>query len=522
MNRLRKGAVLLLCALLVKALLPTAAMAADIEIQSGAGTNTVNTTVVGFGGKEWYVIGDGTSGVNPLSGHLTLLAKSSFGTGAFRVGNNTQDDLSWTQYPNNTWYYAGNFTLPNDYNDSTLMNAMATATNALPTKEAALITARSLDNIGGYSVTNQSLWPLSSAEYTTMGSLSGDTFSGNFWLRSPGGGDLAGVGVPGGVCYDEFVHDPSNAVRPALNLNLSSVLFTSAAAGGKSKPTVVGASLSSAEPTTGAVKFTVENSSLTLTCTDTAARTAKPGDTVTMSYSGATTVTNNYVSCVIVNSSGDVLYYGKLADTAIGTASFTVPAMADGNYTIKLFSEEANGDNLTDFASAPVDIQLTVSNPAPYIPPYSGGWYPPVTTVPPVAEVPALAFPTEATAIKRINVYEPQTLKGKVQFRIAKGDDFTILGVSENGKAFLIEYDGQQGYVAIKDILATFGNSVKGAALRKASAYVMQDNGKLKRTGFFSKGQTLNIHGIDGGYFLNKQKDTTYWLKVSDWRLANK
>ncbi|MDR1572791.1 MAG: InlB B-repeat-containing protein, partial [Clostridiales Family XIII bacterium] len=45
-----------------------------------------------------------------------------------------------------------------------------------------------------------------------------------------------------------------------------------------------------------------------------------------------------------------------------------VPAAADlpnDSYTIKLFSEEANGDNYTDFCSAPVSIPMTVDNTAP-------------------------------------------------------------------------------------------------------------------------------------------------------------
>jgi len=89
---------------------------------------------------------------------------------------------------------------------------------------------------------------------------------------------------------------------------------------------------------------------------------------VNIAYTGATTGTNNYVSAVIEDSGGTVLYYGKLADTASGTAGFNVPAsLADGNYTIRLFTEEANGDDFTDFASLPIDIQMTVDNTAPIL-----------------------------------------------------------------------------------------------------------------------------------------------------------
>ena len=46
-----------------------------VGIQNGMGTITVNNTTVGFAGQEWWVIGDGTTGVNPIAGHVTLLVK---------------------------------------------------------------------------------------------------------------------------------------------------------------------------------------------------------------------------------------------------------------------------------------------------------------------------------------------------------------------------------------------------------------------------------------------------------------
>ena len=58
-----------------------------------------------------------------------------------------------------------------------------------------------------------------------------------WWLRSPGDLDhrAAGVSVDGGVGrYGHSVRIAYNAVRPAFNLDLTSVLFTSAAVGGKS------------------------------------------------------------------------------------------------------------------------------------------------------------------------------------------------------------------------------------------------------------------------------------------------
>lgn len=369
----KKIGSLALAALLAMGLCPLTASAA-VGIQENAPVSfALNSDTVGFAGREWYVIGTDSGGVTAPADHITLLSKSSFGGSAFRTGNSTQDDPSWTEYSGG--WYEGDFNLPNDYNGSTLMNVMATATNALPAKEAALITARDIgtDGIGGTAVNNQKLWPLSLDEYTAMGSIPGDPFTSDvwnsFWLRSPentihaclgfsdGGGGFANVRVDASV--------RPGRVRPALQLNLASVLFTSDASGANVKSAAVGGNLTSAQAAAQNLKFTMLDSGLSLHCTDAAPRIVRIGDTVSISYSGATTGAKNYVSCVIVDSSGDITHYGKLSQAANGTASFTVlTEMTPGNYTIRLFSEECNGDNETDFASTPIDIPMTIEGAA--------------------------------------------------------------------------------------------------------------------------------------------------------------
>ena len=63
-----------------------------------------------------------------------------------------------------------------------------------------------------------------------------------WWLRSPGeDDDYAAFVDDGGVVYNNgyIVVHTNTAVRPAFNLNLNSVLFTSAAAGGKLMPWLI-------------------------------------------------------------------------------------------------------------------------------------------------------------------------------------------------------------------------------------------------------------------------------------------
>ncbi len=186
--------------------------------------------------------------------------------------------------------------------------------------------------------------------------------------------NAAGIVAPsGGVAYD--VVSNSYAARPAFNLNLSSVLFSSASAGGKSSGTVGAAALNLVSSTTPTDwKLTLADSSRSFAVTDATAQTVAQGATASISYTGATVGTNEYVSAMIVDDSNNILYYGRIkAATAAGdagaTADITIPAgLAAGNYTLKLFSEQYNGDKKTDYASEFSNVALTV-NAAPY----SGG-----------------------------------------------------------------------------------------------------------------------------------------------------
>jgi len=200
----------------------------------------------------------------------------------------------------------------------------------------------------------------------TWGLTQTDRATGNliWWLRSPGdrAGRAALVYSNGDVGSIGNNVGGSGAVRPAFKLDLSSVIFTSAAVGGKSSATV-GSGLISAAAPTGAVKFTMQHPSQTLNVLATEAQAVQSGATLTFSYSGATTGSNQFVSAVL-EQSGNVTHYGKLANSsaaASGSLSIPLTDVANGTYTLKIFSEEANGDNLTDFASTPITMTLTVT-----------------------------------------------------------------------------------------------------------------------------------------------------------------
>ena len=158
------------------------------------------------------------------------------------------------------------------------------------------------------------------------------------------------------------------AARPAFNLDLNSVLFTSAAAGGKSSGAAGADALTSVSDYTGNEwKLTLldnSRSSFTVDASEaeTSAEVGYSGWSIPIAYSGAQTGANEYVSALLCDSSGNVLYYGNIAqNSASGTASINIPAgLAAGSYSLKVFSEQYNGDYMTDYASALQEISLNV------------------------------------------------------------------------------------------------------------------------------------------------------------------
>lgn len=195
--------------------------------------------------------------------------------------------------------------------------------------------------------------------------------AGVWWLRSPlaYSTDFAGAVDYIGNVFINYVFSDW-AARPAFNLDLNSVLFTSAAVGGKIPAAGSGgnqggeagdAIFEIGDYTGSEWKLTLLDNSRKFAVTEKTASGA-PGDTVTLHYSGAATGTNEYISVIIADNSG-AQYYGRVAQptTESGTVSVTIPAgLAYGTYTLYVFSEQYNGDYKTDYASALQEISLNV------------------------------------------------------------------------------------------------------------------------------------------------------------------
>ena len=352
-----------------------------------------NQTKIGFGGKQWWVIGDSSTSTPPL-----LQAPSAASVTLFSDSAN---------FPSSEFNPVSG---GNDYNNSTLQQAMTNAYNNTPTpKEQTYVIPRTMDlqsypGANAYNFanpTNQNFWPLSAHEYLAMGSGSPiDDIRGDVthvWLRSPRSVNVQhgvlGVPAGSGVTYVSVVG--SYAVRPAFYFDMSSVLFSSAAAsGGSSDMKSASAGTKELVPavTLGAdeaVKLTMEddesrtypdgsggtqNGRLGMTVDASLTElTASPNDDVTFFYSDAQTGAGRSVSVMICNKDdagtnpGKILYYGRPMDLSTtntsGMASFTLPDKSDlpiGDYTLKIFNEEVNAPNYTDYASIPKEVGLRV------------------------------------------------------------------------------------------------------------------------------------------------------------------
>ena len=326
--------------------------------------NTATAPTVYFGQNHennpaaWRVIGYDGNGVTSSQGDITLLAAGAMGVIPF------VDTI-----------------LNNEYAPSNLKTAIDALAEKLTTEENAAVKKRALtsgsydgentDCVAGGQVDNAVFWPLSAKEAIAVNNdlralepAHPNWVTTAWWLRSPGSDKyhLAVVRSDGSVQYSGhtiLIFNNHRTVRPAFNLNLNSVLFASAAVGGKPD----GGLTEVPEYSGSEWKLTLLDSSRNFAVTKKAV-SAAPDDTVTLNYSGATTGINEYISVILADNNG-AQYYGRVAQPTAesGTLEIKIPSdIAPGDYTLKVFNEQYNGDYNTDYASNFTDIALTVES----------------------------------------------------------------------------------------------------------------------------------------------------------------
>ncbi len=389
---------LLICVAILSTLMPIKSSAVGVWKPS----LKVNRNKVVFAGHTWWVIGDGTSGIYPQPGHATLLAADydkEYQNIPFRKGSADSfgNSSPFSTIGRGTMYYANNpsgmsaWRAPNEYGGSTLQQKLVQIANGLPAKEASYIRPRTLtgnDSITGPSVSNQKLWPLSLEEYNTIDveavCLYGGQFD-HFWLRTPGygrDGERARQ-CPGrykvpssAVMFYNIEVDRDIGARPALNADLSSLLFISNADDASGKPSVsVGNGFVATEEPAELVKFTMKHTDQKLNVYATWGQSRQTGETLTFGYANATRGANQYISCILTNRYGDLRYYGKLVNSSNASSGFlSIPlaGVRDNEYTLSIFSEQINDSRSMDFCSEPVTMRVVVSNGVGIVSSYQG------------------------------------------------------------------------------------------------------------------------------------------------------
>ena len=325
----------------------------------------IDKSRLSFAGHEWWVIGQKTDKSNnaPI---ITLLAvNNDFGDVPFRTGSAVPFENA-SRYSEDNGYYANNpsdmsqWRKPNEYAGSTLQQKMVSLAEAIPEKEQAVIRPKDItEGITGQEVKAQKLWAFSQEDsiYLYRNSCK---YAAQWWTRSSN--EVYGYGSwtihPDGRSGSALNVDYDAAVRPAMELDLSSVLFISAAEHGKV-----------ADLTTPIAEYAGDEWKLTLHDSDRDDFTAKTvlvnGSVLEVEYKNAKVGDNEYISAVIKDADGSISRYTRVVQldgTTNGTrgrAAIDLTGIDMTGKTLCVFNEQFNGDHKTDYAGALREVKLT-------------------------------------------------------------------------------------------------------------------------------------------------------------------
>lgn len=373
MKNFRKALCLIVSLVMVLALIPAAAATEDQRqnvggASSGAGVSSVQdgqVVVYGNDGASWIVLDSGLTTTGEPG--LALLAEGIVDANiAFNKGGL---DNAWANSDAKTW------------------NADYAASAFSAAELAAILDTTKAEEAGTYfgaswskdALSAEKLFFLSAAE---IQDYFGDSIEGliaevdgvkeGWWIRSA----YTDRDIYGGIVSDSgFVGAPHVAAtwgaRPAFNISADKIVMTSAAVGGKVSGTVGADGVVAIEnASSNQVKLTVvddAHSSFAATIGDGAAQIQQTigyeSWVLPITYSGAATGENEYVSVLIFNQNDKAVYYGHIAaNSASGTVNVNMPAGLSGKYTVSVFAEQCNGDNATDFGSLMVSAELNIED----------------------------------------------------------------------------------------------------------------------------------------------------------------
>ena len=379
-NSVKRWIGALLAACLVAGLLPTTAFALDGDKTIMLGTSgisgfdtakggtgydyiyfgswTAQDTYTPSGPIKWRVLDNQT---NTGENGLFLLSDGLLGADSYNRGDvhfNIELSNAWQNSDAQAWcdtFYSDNLTTQERgaVLETTKSDSAYTSTSSSYAYEESSLSGDTVFFLSAEEAENSAYgFTDNNARIANCGNS-----VGVWWLRSPYADDTDDAGA---VYYDGKVDHHTVfrdwAARPAFNLDRNSVLFTSAATADSGK-----SASGTGNGLTTVADYLGNEWKLTLLDSDrnfTVSGESWNENTLTFSYSGAQTGTNEYISAVIEDN-GVITYYGRIlqldgtTNVAGGTASLSLPDDVTLSDTTKLyvFNEQCNGDKLTDYAS---------------------------------------------------------------------------------------------------------------------------------------------------------------------------
>ena len=324
-----------------------------------------------------------TSGTNFYqpdgTGSTTIYQKIHYGDNLWRVLDVDTDEHNELFLLSDDQIRHGNFgsrNLGNSYETSGIRTYLAeNYMNNFSAKEQSAISKQdvledidfqgegvSTPNNEGDSVFLLSLAELGNSVYFPNGNIDKVIGISWWWLRSAGSSDDLVLGVDSYGRVAESRVYVGNKVRPALKLNLSSVLFTSAVNGEHSKPAAKVIGFSILSPTVrDEVKLTILDTDQELSANMSTTEAAEDGKLYVDNYSYTGVPTQNgYLSAIFDDGNGNI-YYSRIMEITNSTGSgeklaIDLTGIPLGYYTFKLFTEQVNGGTKTDYASNIVEF----------------------------------------------------------------------------------------------------------------------------------------------------------------------
>ena len=346
-----------------------------------------------FAGRDWDVIAyDGKDGdgnmityQNPVggtenlydSGTVTLFQSDVKETSIF---NTTGDDWNREGFQSYGADASGEPSTLRKSIEAIYLNGDGQNPAILNEKEAAAIKPRTLpgygyiwnsytdptaydkNRINGNDLDQALVWPLSHAELDAVNGGIRTGQGNEYWLRVPGVVSDVDIAVKWGCVVKTdgnldrcYYTSYESGIRPAFNLDMQSVLLTSASVGGKV----------SGKTGPNALKKVTDNtdSEWILTIKDKSHADFKKVSseqvdcqTVKVKYKGAATGTNEYISALVLDKNDSVKQYGRIKkcasdEDASGEVTISVKDRIEEGDSLYVFNEQYNGDEKTDFAS---------------------------------------------------------------------------------------------------------------------------------------------------------------------------